>query len=184
MNRPALTMNRPAFAAPTPFARPAAGRTPSVCPRMVAEPKPASPKPANPPKAADPPVAPRDEHDEKVKFKPIRTVKSSASWAYTFVDTFGAKGPGSRPLWDLRPASHRNKGVVETLPCDFCEGTGVQVCSFCEGNPWYEDGKEVSCPACGGEHHVTCSTCFGTGKQIELTEGWWEKGVAALFGQN
>lgn len=100
--------------------------------------------------------------------KPKKTVRSSASWANTFLPEFGRKGPGSRPDWDLRPMSLRSdqdgKGV-----CDNCKGSGFMTCTFCSGLIHVDaDGSVEPCPACNGETRVTCSVCFGTKKQIEM----------------
>lgn len=111
-----------------------------------------------------------------------RGLKSNASWADVYVAPFDRKGPGSRPEWDLRPRSLRDVSEEEKV-CPCCSGTGYHTCTICNGNQFMIDGKFVTCEACHGKTKVPCSTCFGTLKQIELTESWWEKGFAALFGQ-
>lgn len=105
--------------------------------------------------------------ESKPKFKPIRTVKSTASWSDAYFEPFGRKGPGSRPEWDLRPRSLRTD-VEGPVLCDFCKGTGEQICSICSGNEYFGPDGKVTCPACEGKKKVPCSTCFGTLKQIEL----------------
>lgn len=115
------------------------------------------------------------------KSKPAKKIKSSATWANVFLPEFGSKGPGSRPQADLRPKSLRPKEEGQGI-CDNCKGTGLAVCSFCNGLDIYAaDGSVTTCPACNGEKYVTCHVCFGTGKQIELVDNWWEEGVAAQF---
>lgn len=99
--------------------------------------------------------------------KPIKTVRSSASWANVFLPEFGRKGPGSIPDWDLRPVSLRSK--EEGKSCDSCKGTGVMTCTFCSGLTHVcADGSVKPCPACNGKTQVTCCNCFGTTKQIEM----------------
>lgn len=102
------------------------------------------------------------------KRKPLKTVKSNASWADNFFAEFGRKGPGSDPDWDLRPKSLRKveegKGI-----CDSCRGTGAMTCTFCMGVDYYDyDGSLKKCPGCDGKKTVTCSVCFGSKKQVEL----------------
>lgn len=100
--------------------------------------------------------------------KPKKTIRSNASWANEFFPGFERKGPGSRPDWDLRPKSLRSKDEGAGV-CDSCKGTGVMICTFCQGSDFYKpDGSVQKCPACGGKSDVTCSACFGTAKQIEL----------------
>lgn len=104
------------------------------------------------------------------KYQPIRSVKSTASWKNTYIEDFGTKGPGSRPDFDLRPMSLRTSNLTEeeAKTCAYCHGSGVRQCSFCEGIEFIVNGKVSPCPACAGQSEVTCSTCFGTAKQIEL----------------
>lgn len=101
--------------------------------------------------------------------KPAGTLKSSVSWSQDFFPGFGSKGPGSRPTWDLRPKKMREPDTNGSIVCSNCNGTGLMTCSFCEGVTFKgPDGKDLPCPACGLEKYVTCTVCFGTGKQIEL----------------
>lgn len=114
-------------------------------------------------KPSTPPAKPRKAR------KPLKTVRSSATWADTFLPGFGRKGPGSRPDWDLRPKSLRNELKEQDKICDNCKGTGKMICSFCEGTLFTSaDGADMKCPACSGVQSVTCSACFGTLRQIEL----------------
>ena len=109
-----------------------------------------------------------DSEKPKRESKPIKTVKSSASWTETSYPPIGVKGPGSRPHWDLRPLSLK-VGEEGVGVCDNCKGSGTMVCTFCNGAEFYnEDGSPTICPACTGESTMTCSVCFGSKKQIEL----------------
>lgn len=100
--------------------------------------------------------------------KPERTIRSNASWGFEFYPGFKTKGPGSRPLWDLRPKSFQSD-VEDSNVCDSCKGTGTMPCTICNGNAFFsEDGSTVLCPGCKNKFQVTCSVCFGTKKQIEL----------------
>lgn len=100
--------------------------------------------------------------------KPIKTVRSNASWANVFLPLFGQKGPGSRPEFDLRPTSIRTDAENPEV-CDCCKGCGTMKCSFCSGLTMYDpDGSERRCPACDNKFMVTCSVCFGNKTSIEL----------------
>lgn len=114
------------------------------------------------------------------KSKKPGPLKTLAGWGNEIFPGFKSKGSGSRPH-DLRPKSIRthehNAGI-----CTACDGTGVTICSFCEGVEFFNpDGSLHVCPACDGKKEVECTVCFGTGKEIELEDNWWEKGIAALF---
>lgn len=102
--------------------------------------------------------------------KPMKTVRSSASWSDNFFPEFGRKGPGSRPDWDLRPKSLRIDDEDDKAGiCDNCKGTGVMVCSFCMGGDFHSmDDSMMKCPACASKKEVTCSVCFGSKKQVEM----------------
>lgn len=132
--------------------RRAAEPRPRIC--MVEEPKEdTSSKPADQPRPSS---------------KPIKAIRSNASWANTFLPEFGRKGPGSRPDWDLRPTSLRSEEDGKGI-CDNCKGTGTMTCTFCSGLIHVTaDGTVRPCPACNGQTTVTCSVCFGTLKQIEM----------------
>lgn len=112
------------------------------------------------------------------KWIPKTKVKSTASWANVYIEDFGRKGTGSRLDVDLRPASERG---AEGGICPDCNGTGITTCMLCDGLPFIMDGNVIPCPACDDKHQVECSSCGGTGKQVELTDGWWEKGIAQLY---
>lgn len=100
--------------------------------------------------------------------KPEKTIRSNASWGNEFYPQFGRKGPGSRPHWDLRPKSLRSDDEGAGV-CDDCKGTGIMDCSLCNGAPSYdENGSVLICGACKNKFQVTCSTCFGSKKQVEL----------------
>lgn len=106
--------------------------------------------------------------DKPTRKKPQKTIHSSASWANEFLPEFGRKGPGSRPHWDLRPKSLRSDDEGAGV-CDNCKGTGVMDCSICSGLISYdENGTALMCGACKNKFQVTCSTCFGSKKQVEL----------------
>lgn len=112
------------------------------------------------------------------KWVPLKKVKSTASWAYSYVDVFGQKGGGSHLDIDLRPSSERG---AQAGICPSCNGMKMVKCSLCSGHEFYIDGKVEPCPACNGEVWVECSDCGGTGKQVELFDGWWEEGIGALY---
>lgn len=100
---------------------------------------------------------------------PKKTIQSRATWNNTFLPIFGSKGPGSRPDWDLRPISLRKEDDNKAGICDNCKGSGVMVCSFCQGGKFHVmDDTMVKCPACSGQTEVVCSVCYGSKKQIEL----------------
>jgi len=112
--------------------------------------------------------------------------KSNASWANNFLSVVGVKGAGSIPGWDLRPVSLREASAgadtKESSTCTYCKGTGRTRCTFCMGlTSMGPDGKPIPCPGCGGETTMTCSTCFGSTKQIELKGQWWKTGIDTLF---
>lgn len=107
-------------------------------------------------------------NDQPVTKKPEKTIRSSASWANEFHPQFGRKGPGSRPHWDLRPKSLRSVDDGAGI-CDNCKGTGIMSCTICNGNVSYdENGCALTCGGCKNKFQVTCSTCFGSKKQVEL----------------
>ncbi len=115
---------------------------------------------------------------------PVRKVKSNASWKYQYVKEFKKKGTGSEIPYDLRPVSLRDND-----DCPMCEGTGLIECSLCFGYSHGDLRKPNGvCSVCNvkpvindeGRAMVTCGSCLGTGKAVELTDGWWDKGIEKM----
>lgn len=102
--------------------------------------------------------------------KPVKTIRTRATWSDDFFPEFGRKGPGSRPHWDLRPTSLRIEDEDKDAGiCDDCKGSGVMTCTFCMGGDFHSlDDSMRKCPACASKKQIACSTCYGTKKQIEL----------------
>lgn len=156
-------MGPPAFATPLALARARVSSTsPSLCPRMQADPS--EPKP--PPKVMTPkPLIPKNV----VVGAPPRT---TATWANVWLkDFFEAKGMGSIIGWDLRPGTLKGpEGGAGT--CGNCSGSGKTTCAICFGNAFFGPDGEVKCKSCSGNTTVECSTCYGSGKQLDIVGDW------------
>lgn len=194
---PTHTMDSPAFVAASPSVASATGRrgcatcacrpvaVPAARPRMAADPVEADapPSPAAAPRQAPPPrdAAARQAARERRRKAPKPV--SNATWANNFLSLVGFKGAGSIPGWDLRPVSLREAAAdAGASTCTYCKGTGRTQCTFCMGlTATGADGKEIPCPGCAGETTVTCSTCFGSTKQIELKGQWWKTRIDTLY---
>ena len=55
-------------------------------------------------------------------------------------------------------------GRLEELIGADCNGRGVTVCDYCDGDRSFETQSGESCPNCGGRGQAVCSACSGTGK--------------------
>lgn len=186
-------MESPAFVAASPSVACARGRRAvgvrscrpvafGAPPRMAADPADADTAAAAPKQKP----APRDAASRAAARERRRNAPkpvSNATWANNFLSLVGFKGAGSIPGWDLRPVSLREAAAdAEASTCTYCKGSGRTQCTFCMGliatGP---DGKTIPCPGCGGETTMTCSTCFGSTKQIELKGQWWKTGIDTLY---
>lgn len=100
--------------------------------------------------------------------------KSTATWANVWLPEFPRKGAGSIVGWDLRPGTLKGEDEGKGV-CGLCEGTGEGLpCSMCNGHDFMGPEGTVVCNGCKGKHFVACSTCYGSGKQLDIVGDWWK----------
>lgn len=130
---------------------------------------------------ADDPAAAEKKEDAKpapmTPLKPLTPVappKSTASWANVWLPEFPRKGAGSVIGWDLRPSTLKGDGEGKGV-CDLCSGSGEGVlCTMCNGHDFMGPDGTVVCNGCKGKHVMPCSTCYGSGKQLDIVGEWWK----------
>lgn len=163
-----------------PLSRPAIGyhsRQRFISPlRMDAVSESAKPDPKN--EESNSENAPQRTYSAKPQGVPPKT---SASWSKIGMEGFDHKGTGSALQWDLRPAKFRTKEEGAGL-CDLCRGTGKAPCSFCNGRDYIgPNGQVVGCNACKGARVTTCSTCYGSGKHLDIEGNWFLRDFSKIL---